>query len=105
MVENPGIAEPKMNRRRWFRFSLRTRLIGILLLTLPSCWLGLKFHQAQQQRAAVAEIKKACHLSPRAPSRERENEAALAPPRLFWVFRIGQILARGDRRRGHGFVG
>jgi len=40
--------------RRVFRFSLRTLLIAV---TAFGVWLGVKLHQAREQRAAVKEIR------------------------------------------------
>ncbi len=46
------------NRRR-FRFSLRTLLIVVVLLSLPLGWFALKLRQAERQRQAVEAIREA----------------------------------------------
>ncbi len=46
-------------KRRWFRFSLRTLLIVVLLLSLPLGWFALKMREAEKQRKAVEAIEKA----------------------------------------------
>ena len=42
------------SRRRWLRFSLRTML---LLVTVLSIWLGVKVNQARRQKEAVAALR------------------------------------------------
>ena len=46
-------------KRRWFRFSLRTLLIVVMLLSLPLGWLAMKMIQAERQRRAVEAIQEA----------------------------------------------
>jgi Leucine Rich repeat len=59
MDEKPKTTEPPVkSRRRWYQYSLRTLLIGIVVLSLPCCWLGMKVREARQQAAAVAAIQK-----------------------------------------------
>ncbi|MGE3410020.1 MAG: leucine-rich repeat domain-containing protein [Pirellulales bacterium] len=48
---------PKLPRRR-FRFSLRTLLVSIALLSLPLSWIGWNMRQAARQRESVEEIRK-----------------------------------------------
>jgi hypothetical protein len=45
-------------RRRWFRYSLRTLMVFILLATVPMSWLAVKMRQARKQRQAVEAIVK-----------------------------------------------
>ena len=52
------MTDPKP-RRRWHQFSLRTLLIVVLVLSLPSSWLGVKLHEARKQREAVGAILEA----------------------------------------------
>ena len=49
MTDNPT---PK---RRWFRFSLRTLLIVVVLLSLPLGWVGIVAERTWQQKRAVAD--------------------------------------------------
>ena len=46
-------------KRRWYRFSLRTLLIVLVLLSLLLGWFALKIRQAQRQRQVVEAIQKA----------------------------------------------
>lgn len=46
-------------KRRWFRFSLRTLLVVVLLLSLPLGWFAVKLRQAEKQRKAVEAIREA----------------------------------------------
>ena len=45
-------------RRRWFRFSLRSLLLFVVLVGIPLGWLGSKVNRARKQRAVVAELQK-----------------------------------------------
>lgn len=45
-------------KRRWFRFSLKTLLIVVVLSSLLLGWLGLEIQQAERQSQAVEEIQK-----------------------------------------------
>ena len=56
-AEPPNAAQPK-SRRRWHQFGLRTLLMGIVLLSLPLGWLGLKVREGCQRQAVVAAITK-----------------------------------------------
>jgi len=51
---SPTTVKPK-SRRRWFRFSLRTALVTVALL---SVWLGVKVQEARRQQSAVAAMLK-----------------------------------------------
>jgi hypothetical protein len=43
-------------KRHWSRFSLRTLLVFLLVLSLPLGWFALKLHKARRQREAVGAI-------------------------------------------------
>lgn len=45
-------------KRRWFRFSLRTLLIVVVLLSLPLGWFAMKMARAERQRRAVEAIER-----------------------------------------------
>jgi hypothetical protein len=45
-------------RRRWFRFSLRTLLIVITVLSLPLGWIGWRLQQVRRERATVVWVQK-----------------------------------------------
>ncbi len=47
MLSNEANAKPK---RRWFRFSLRTMLVAITIVTV---WLGWNLHAVRQRKAAL----------------------------------------------------
>lgn len=46
-------------KRRWFRFSLRTLLAFVLLVSIAMSWIGLKLQRAKKQREARHAIEKA----------------------------------------------
>lgn len=50
------MTQPTRTRRRWFRFSLRTLLVVVLLLSVPMGWFAVKLRQAEKQRKAVEAI-------------------------------------------------
>ena len=50
--------EPIKRRRHWYQFSLRTLLIGVLVLSLPLSWLACRMQKARRQREAVEAIRK-----------------------------------------------
>ena len=52
-------SQPSKSKRRWYRFSLRTLLVVILLLCVLLGWFALKMRQAERQRRAVEAIRKA----------------------------------------------
>jgi hypothetical protein len=45
-------------RPRWLRYSLRTLLVLVLVVSLPLAWLGFKMKQAADRAAAVERIRK-----------------------------------------------
>jgi hypothetical protein len=53
MIDEPA------RKRRWFRFSLRTLMVVVLLLSLPLGWLAMRMAQAERQRRAVEAIREA----------------------------------------------
>ena len=42
-------------KRRWFRFSLRTLLVVVAMLSVPLAWVASPHHWIRQRRAAEAE--------------------------------------------------
>ena len=55
-----GKREMAMNpkpKRRWYRFTLRTFLILILVVGGGSGWIAARLYEAARQRAAAAEIQ------------------------------------------------
>ena len=46
-------------KRRWFRFSLRTLLVVVVLLCLPLGWFAARLRDAERQRKAVEAIRAA----------------------------------------------
>jgi hypothetical protein len=49
---------PDYNRRRWFRYSLRTLLLLVTVASAGFGWLGMKIRAKQKEREAVAAIEK-----------------------------------------------
>ena len=49
---------PHRPRLRWYQFSLRGLLIFMFLASLGLSWFGVKYRQAQCQRAAVQAARK-----------------------------------------------
>ena len=47
--------QPTKSRRRWFRFSLRSMLLLVVVIAIPLAW---KVNRARNQRAVVAELRK-----------------------------------------------
>jgi hypothetical protein len=45
-------------KRRWFRYSLRTLLLLVTVISVGFGWLGIKVRQAQRQKEAVETIRK-----------------------------------------------
>jgi hypothetical protein len=59
-TQRPTLSQTKTTpRRRRFRFSLRTLLMVVVLLSVPMGWFALKMRQAERQRQAVEAIQKA----------------------------------------------
>jgi len=54
MQSAPAVPAPGAKWKRVFRFSLRALLIAV---TAFGVWLGIKLHEAREQRAAVKEIR------------------------------------------------
>ncbi len=46
-------------KRRWYQFSLRTLLIGVLVVSLPLSWVACRMQKRRKQREAVTAIVKA----------------------------------------------
>jgi hypothetical protein len=49
---------PKVHRRRWYQFNLRSLFVVMTLACVGMSWLGIKIQQARRQKEAVEEIKK-----------------------------------------------
>ncbi|MCH7728516.1 MAG: PD40 domain-containing protein, partial [Planctomycetes bacterium] len=58
MSNSQDASEPTKRKRRWFRFSLRTLLIVVVILGIGFAWVAFKFQQVWEQRKVVAEIEK-----------------------------------------------
>jgi Leucine-rich repeat (LRR) protein len=50
---------PPKSRRRWLRFSLRTLLVFVLVLSVPLGWFAWRLDKARRQREVVEAILKA----------------------------------------------
>jgi hypothetical protein len=42
--------QPPPNRRRWFRFSLRTLFVLFTLLSIPFCWIGYQLNWIRERQ-------------------------------------------------------
>ena len=56
MEAEPINSDSPKRERRWFQFSLRTLMIGVLIIAIPCAWLGRKIEQKRRERAAVRAI-------------------------------------------------
>jgi hypothetical protein len=54
----PANPEPPKRKRRWFQFGLRTLLIVVTVVAVPSAWLGHKIEQKRRQRDAIEDIRR-----------------------------------------------
>ena len=54
MDEKPDNAAP---RRRWYQFSLRTSLIGVMVMSLPCAYVGRHAKIVRERSAMIAELK------------------------------------------------
>jgi len=52
------MSEMPIPKRRWCRFSLRTLLIVVVLLSVGLAWSALKMREAERQRKAVEAIRR-----------------------------------------------
>jgi hypothetical protein len=50
--------EPPKRKRRWFQFSMRTLLIGVVIVAIPCAWLGRRIDEKRKERRAVETIRK-----------------------------------------------
>jgi hypothetical protein len=50
MPQNPCEAPP---RRRWFRFSLRTMLIAVVVLSIPLAWVAYSLNWIRERRKLI----------------------------------------------------
>ena len=50
--------KPAKPRRRWFRFSLRTLLIVVTVLSVPLGWIGWRLGQVRTEQATFTSIEK-----------------------------------------------
>ena len=53
------MANTTRSQNRWYQFSLRTLLIGVLVLSLPLSWFACRMQKARRQREAVEAIERA----------------------------------------------
>jgi hypothetical protein len=56
MEAEPPKAESPKRKRRWFQFSLRTLLIGVVIIAIACGWLGSKIERKRKELDAVKAI-------------------------------------------------
>jgi hypothetical protein len=80
----PQPTAPPKSRRRWFRFGLRTLMVGITLLCV---WLGVICNRANRQKQAVEAITKAGGLVWYDYQENKEDISFhdASPPGLAWL--------------------
>jgi len=83
------MTNPNPTKRRRFRFSLRTMLAVVVLLSLPLGWFALKMREAERQRRAVEAIRKAGGLVVYDYEMERlESRLQPDPPGPEWLRKL-----------------
>jgi hypothetical protein len=59
MEAEPAKAEPPKRNRRWFRFSLRTLMVVMALVSLPMAWLGSQANMIRERERLLTEVERA----------------------------------------------
>jgi hypothetical protein len=57
MEAEPSKADLPKRKRRWYQFSLRTLLIGVLIVAIPCALLGRRIERKGREREAIAAIQ------------------------------------------------
>jgi hypothetical protein len=70
--------KPAEPRRRWFRFSLRTLLVLVTVLSMPLGWVGWRMGEVRKERAVVALVE------------NRSGKVSFDYGRIIWIVKAGE---------------
>jgi hypothetical protein len=70
--------KPAKPRRRWFRFSLRTLLVLVTVLSVPLGWIGWRLNHVRREHAAIALVE------------NRGGKVSFDYGKILWVERAGE---------------
>jgi len=80
--------ENERPKHRWFRFSLRTLLVAILVLSLPLSWYACRTEKSRRRREAAGPLRQAGYLMFCPPGLYDDEDRGPRTPWLVDVFGI-----------------